>query len=311
MKNEERIMEVKDMDGLLNKERVPVKKIEGSVPVVGTENKSIIPRNAKGVQSTLDQFGVEGLVGVKDVSESRKDQVEEKKYIKLNPETEEKLKKFDMEIETKDGNKETKTVVEAIEGMDAWTKDELTPEQRIDAFSKSKALMDKFMQKYDAKSPEGVELRRILSEEALGDKTQELFDLLQNKKVDVRKFAEIVGLKLDDSMVSKFEEMIKVLPLSEGVEAAPMVTVGEDGQITITPAPGEAGRGDNPSDPTSKQPSKTPENPNIRPDDVTKKEKEKFDWWKYGNAFLFLLILYFGIQGWYARIVEQMAERAR
>lgn len=39
--------------------------------------------------------------------------------------------------------------------------------------------------------------------------------------------------------------------------------------------------------------------------------KEKFDWWKYRHGFLFLLILGLGLQGWYAGIVEKMAERAR
>lgn len=41
------------------------------------------------------------------------------------------------------------------------------------------------------------------------------------------------------------------------------------------------------------------------------KEKKKIDWVKYGNFLLFLIIVGAGFQGWYAKMWEQFAERAR
>ena len=290
--------------------------------------KEVITNTEPNIRSTGMERSVDkgGARTVQEPGTSKQEAVVgAEKFINLKPEIEEKLKKFSVKVEIGDG-KEMKTALDAVNEMNVLSGKELSGEQRDQVYLKSVVLVDKLTQKYEAESKEGKDLREILFKEVFGrgneEKGQKAQKWFQNQvsvvamgegkmQVNVNELGEIMGVKLDGSKMGKLGELIKSLPLPEGVEAAPMVTVGEDGQITITPAPGEAGRGDNPSDPTSKQPSKTPENPNIRPDDVTKKEKEKFDWWKYRNAFLFFIILFMGAQGWYAGMLEKMAERAR
>ncbi len=335
IKNEGRIMEVKDMGGLLNKEEVPVKKAGGSGIVVGAENTSIIPRSVKGVRSTLDQFDVKEPVEVKDVPESKKGQAWKDK---ITPEIVgelKKLKNFSVEVEI-NGEKQTKTGQDVLDAMGKLGKESLTIEQKAKEILEASMIHTKLMQKYEAGTEKGDELRGIFDNEVMGmkrekgaekkEEMQNLFEQIASGNVTaINKLAEKMGVKLDETMVREFNGLIKALLPSGGVEAAPTITIDKDGKLTITPVPlpheGEAGQvvpvpgegggiaktAETPGTPGGK--SKGSGDGEIKT--TTEEEKKKFDWWKYGNSFLFLFICYLGVQGWYAKMWEGFAERAR
>ncbi len=323
MKNEEIIMgEVKE--GIImnnaNVEKTPVNR-EGNKKT----NKLSIEKDGGRIVQRPETSKQEAVAGAE-------------KFINLKPEIEEKLKKFNVEVEIGD-KKEIKTALDAVNEMNVLSNKELSSEEKSQAYLKGIVLVDKLMQEYENKPEEKKELQEVLFSDVFGggdknkgEKAQEWFQ--DQKKVfeggggqvDIEKLAEIMDLKLDTRMRSELGELAKSLPVPwEGsggdgrTEVAPIVTVGEDGQITITPAPLEEGKEVTPG---ISEISKSPDTPGGKPTgsgdggkkkvvEEEKKKKDKFEWEKWGSGLLFLLILYLGLQGWYAKMIEQSAERFR
>lgn len=314
MKNEGRIMAEGKEGFIMNNADTEKKDGSGQNQQREIVAKNIAPHNTQETKS-----GGQGDE-MRIITKSR-----EEKVIKITPEMDRKLKRLhDFEVEVVvDGKPVKKTAYDVLDMMGSLAKEGLTEEEADKKIEDIKILHDKLEEKYYAESSYGNELRRIFDNEVFrGLDMQRWSDqivtgLTQGGRIDGGEIAEKMGGD-KGKILEIIEKVKKQLPLPEGVEAAPVVAIGEDGQITITPAPNEGGKDD--AKPPS-QPESTTKNPNDRPGtnieteaekrEREEKEKKKIDWWKYGSGFLFLFILYMGAQGWYAKMWEQFAERAR
>ncbi len=246
----------------------------------------------------------------------------------------------------KEGKNVEKTVCEVIEGgrkamgelidTDKWS------EESVESFSDTRKLVEwseseegkKFVDslvnkdvKDDSEKKEVKGIVDIILKDAWpGDiaEGREWFKSQVDKSKDVKagdsagvgEFMEDFGLNDGERYVLK--NMLpsnKIVPASGegsggagGVGAAPIDgVVGEAGQVIPVPDVKDG----IPKLPKDNVPSKKEIDDLVKKIITRVKEKGKINWAKYGNFLLFLIIVGAGIQGWYARIVEQMAERAR
>lgn len=323
MKNEERIMAEGTGGNMDNRQKEIITNTE-------------LNKGNTGVGKPVEKGGgreVEKPESVKKGSKLEEEGKNKRRYIDWDSEEgkkmDQKLKTFKnlvVEVEV-DGKPVEKNASDLLDMMVSLTKKDLPFEQRKKVIQESITLRDKLEQKFEAGTQKGDDLRDVFSDKGVfyGMDMRKWLDQIKSGKIDIDMFAEEeMDVELDDKQRDEVNKLIKLVPLPEGVGAAPTITIDKDGKLTITPAPhgeevgqvvpapGEGGG-------VSKTP-KTPETPGSesqgRGDGGKKKvieeeEKKKFDWWKYGNGLLFLLILYLGVQGWYAKMVEQMSERAR
>ncbi|MBU3978574.1 hypothetical protein KJ980_03290 [Patescibacteria group bacterium] len=325
MKNEERIMSEGGRDGApMNTD---VKENSGSM---GQNEQEIKPNVIEVKNGNPHGLAEKPISAVKnDEPEKKGENAGKDKFTGIDFDSEDgkktverlrKLHDFNVEVEV-NGEKVTKTAYDVLEMMGSLANERLTPEERNKVIQESLMLRSKFEQKFEVGTTYGNELRRIFNNDVFrGIDVQKWSDqingaLVNGGQIDVKGIAENVGVKLNYKQMGEVQKLIKHVQLPEGVEAAPMVAVGEDGQITITPAPGEGGgitkTPEAPEKPGDRLPGSEKEKEKEEEEEKKKKEKKKLEWEKWASGFLFLLILYMGAQGWYAGMLEKMAERAR